>query len=45
LSPSQVEVFARGGVRLDCDLPNYLESAALPDFTVAELLGDLRDDA
>jgi hypothetical protein len=45
LSPSQVEVFARGGVRLDCDLPNYLESATLPDFTVAELLGDLRDDA
>jgi len=45
LSPSEVEAFARGGVRLECDLSNYLESAVLPDFTVAELLGDLRDDA
>ena len=45
MTPSEVEAFARGGVRLECDLSNYLESVVLPDFTVEELLGDLRDDA
>jgi hypothetical protein len=44
-SPEHVETFAKGGVQLRCDLSNYLEAIELPDFTVAELLTDLRDDA
>jgi hypothetical protein len=44
-SPEQVEIFAKGGVQLRCDLSNYLEVIELPDFTVAELLTDLRTDA
>ena len=44
-TPSQVETFAKGGVQLRCDLSNYLEAIELPDFTVTELLTDLRDDA
>jgi hypothetical protein len=44
-TPEQVEMFAKGGVQLRCDQSNYLEVIELPDFTVAELLTDLRDDA
>jgi hypothetical protein len=44
-TPAQVETFAKGGVQLRCDLSNYLEAIELPDFTVTELLTDLRDDA
>jgi hypothetical protein len=44
-TPAQVEQFAKGGVQLRCDHPNYLEAIELPDFTVTELLTDLRDDA
>lgn len=39
-----VETFAKGGVQLRCDHPNYLEVIELPDFTVTELLTDLRED-
>lgn len=41
-SPEQVETFASGPVNLVCELPNYLEVAALTDTTKSELLGDLR---
>jgi len=44
-TPAQVEQFQKGGVQLRCDLSNYLEAIELPDFTVAELLTDLREDA
>jgi hypothetical protein len=44
-TPDQVQEFAKGGVQLRCDLSNYLEAIELPDFTVAELLNDLRTDA
>ena len=44
-TPEQIEQFAKGAVQLRCDLPNYLEAIELPDFTVTELLTDLRDDA
>ena len=44
-TPAQVEQFQKGGVQLRCDLSNYLEAIELPDFTVAELLTDLRDDS
>lgn len=44
-TPGQVEQFAKGGVQLRCDLSNYLEAIELPDFTIAELLTDLRDDS
>lgn len=43
-TPEQIATFAKGGVQLRCDLSNYLEAIELPDFTVAELLTDLRDD-
>ena len=43
-APAQIEQFAKGGVQLRCDLSNYLEAIELPDFTVTELLTDLRDD-
>ena len=39
----QVDAFAKGGVQLRCDHPNYLEVIELPNFTVSELLTDLRD--
>nr|MBU6203498.1 DUF3501 family protein [Acidobacteriota bacterium] len=42
-TPEQVATFAKGGVQVRCDLSNYLEVIELPDFTVAELLTDLRD--
>jgi hypothetical protein len=44
-TPEQIATFAKGGVQLRCDLSNYLEAIELPDFTVAELLIDLRDDS
>ena len=44
-TPTQVEIFAKGGVQVRCDLSNYLEAMELPDFTVAVLLTDLRNDA
>ncbi|MFM7962770.1 MAG: DUF3501 family protein [Actinomycetota bacterium] len=44
-APAQIEQFAKGGVQLRCDLSNYLEAIELPDFTVTELLTDLRDGA
>jgi len=43
-TPAQIEQFAKGSVQLRCDLSNYLEAIELPDFTVTELLTDLRDD-
>ena len=43
-TPEQVAQFAKGGVQVRCDHPNYLEVIELPDFTVAELLNDLRED-
>ncbi|MFM9086271.1 MAG: hypothetical protein ACKORC_07440, partial [Acidimicrobiia bacterium] len=45
LTPSEVAAFARGAVRLEGDLSNYLDSAARPAFPGAALLGDLRDAA
>ena len=41
----QVAQFAKGGVQVRCDHSNYLEAIELPEFTIAELLTDLRDDA
>jgi hypothetical protein len=43
-TPEQVAQFAKGGVQVCCDHPNYLEVIELPEFTVAELLTDLRED-
>jgi hypothetical protein len=43
-TPEQVAQFAKGGVQVRCDHPNYLEVIELPEFTVAELLTDLRED-
>lgn len=43
-TPEQVTQFAKGGVQVRCDHPNYLEVIELPEFTVAELLTDLRED-
>jgi predicted XRE-type DNA-binding protein len=42
-TPQQVAEFAKGGVQVISTLSNYLEAVELPDFTVAELLTDLRD--
>ncbi|MBM3742091.1 MAG: DUF3501 family protein [Actinomycetota bacterium] len=42
-SPEQVAEFAKGRVQVVSTLPNYLEVVELADFTVAELLKDLRD--
>jgi len=39
----QVDTFATGGVQLRCDHSNYLEAIELPEFTVTELLTDLRN--
>jgi len=43
-TPEQVAQFAKGEVQVRCDHPNYLEVIELPEFTVAELLADLRED-
>jgi len=43
-TPEQVAQFAKGEVQVRCDHPNYLEVIELPEFTVAELLNDLRED-
>jgi len=43
-TPEQVAQFAKGEVQVRCDHPNYLEVIELPEFTVAELLTDLRED-
>ena len=43
-TPEQVAQFAKGGVQVRSDHPNYLEVIELPEFTVAELLTDLRED-
>ena len=42
-TPQQVEEFAKGDVQIVSTLSNYLEVVRLADFTVAELLTDLRD--
>ena len=41
-TPEQVEEFAKGGVLVTCDLPNYLEAVELAPFAIEELLTDLR---
>jgi hypothetical protein len=42
-SAQQVEAFAKGSVQLVSTLPNYIEATELAEFTVAELLGDLKN--
>jgi hypothetical protein len=42
LTSEQVEAFAAGGVRIDIDHPDYLESVQLSEATQAELTADLR---
>jgi hypothetical protein len=42
LTPAQVDVFASGPVSLAITHPAYSESVVLPEWTVAELLTDLR---
>ena len=42
-TPQQVKEFAKGDVQIVSTLSNYLEAVQLADFTVAELLTDLRD--
>ena len=42
-TPQQVEELAKGDVQIVSTLSNYLEVVQLADFTVAELLTDLRD--
>ncbi len=42
-SAQQVEDFAEGSVQLVSTLPNYIEATELAEFTVAELLGDLKN--
>lgn len=42
-TPQQVAEFAKGDVQVVSTLSNYLEAVELPEFTVAELLTDLRD--
>ncbi len=42
-TPQQVAEFAKGDVQIISTLPNYLEAMQLADFTIAELLTDLRD--
>jgi predicted XRE-type DNA-binding protein len=42
-TPQQVVEFAKGDVQVISTLSNYLEAVELADFTVAELLTDLRD--
>ena len=43
LTPQQVAEFAKGNVQVVSTLSNYLEVSELADFTVEELLKDLRD--
>ncbi len=40
---AQVEEFAKGDVQLVSLLPNYIEATELAEYTVSELLIDLRD--
>ncbi len=42
-TPQQVVEFAKGNVQVISTLSKYLEAVELADFTVAELLTDLRD--
>lgn len=42
-TPQQVVEFAKGDVQVISTLSKYLEAVELADFTVAELLTDLRD--
>ena len=42
-SPEQIEEFAKGEVQVISDLSNYIESTELAQYTVDELLIDLRD--
>ncbi len=42
-TPQQVAEFAKGDVQIISTLSNYLEVVQLADFTVTELLTDLRD--
>ena len=42
-TPTQVDEFAHGRVRIEIEHPDYLESVELLDSTRAELLADLRD--
>ncbi|PHX94496.1 MAG: hypothetical protein CK542_00650 [Acidimicrobium sp.] len=42
-TPQQVAEFAKGDVQIVSTLSNYLEVVQLADFTVTELLTDLRD--
>ncbi len=41
-TPTQVDSFAEGGVRVEIEHPDYLEVVELSDATSAELLTDLR---
>lgn len=42
-SPQQIDVFAKGEAQLISVLSNYIESTELAQYTVSELLIDLRD--
>lgn len=42
-TPAQIEEFAKGDVQLVSVLPNYIEATELAEYTVSELLTDLRD--
>jgi hypothetical protein len=42
-SPQQIDEFAKGDVQLISILPNYIEATELAEYTVSELLIDLRD--
>ncbi len=42
-SPEQIEEFAKGEVQVISVLSNYIESTELAQYTVSELLIDLRD--
>ena len=42
-SPKQIDEFAKGDVQLISILPNYIEATELAEYTVSELLIDLRD--
>jgi hypothetical protein len=44
-SPTQVEIFGQGPVRVAVDHPNYAHSVELSALTVAELLRDLQPDS
>lgn len=44
LTPEQIDRVAAGPVALVVDHPNYTHKAVLGPDTIAELLGDLRED-